>query len=333
MNPVISIIVPVYKVEKYLRRCIESILRQTFEEFELILVDDGSPDNCGDICDEYAVKDKRVKVIHKKNGGLSSARNAGIDIAKGEYIGFIDSDDWVDAQMYEYLYTNIKSYNAEISVCGIKVEYDDMKEVEKEKKVFNKVTPVVLNREQAMKNMVEQDLFDTGAFNKLYKTILFEGVRFPDGRIYEDLATTYKLIHKSDKVVFDDSVKYHYVLNPNSIMRSKFNSKQLDVLVASSELTKFIKENYPSLNTAALNRSITVNIGILIMMARSNYIDKYLYKQSEAIIIEKLWIYLSSKKVKGNMKLYAIAVWGGPQVFKIWINAISFYKKIKLKYF
>ena len=117
--PKISVIVPVYNVEKYLRKCIESILNQTFREFELILVDDGSTDSSGKICDEYALKDSRIKVIHKENGGASSARNAGLDVAKGEYIGFVDSDDWIEMDMYGELYRLIKENNTDISVCGI----------------------------------------------------------------------------------------------------------------------------------------------------------------------------------------------------------------------
>ena len=117
-SPLISIIVPVYDVEPYLRKCIDSILIQSYRDLEIILVDDGSPDNCGAICDEYAEKDKRIKVIHKKNGGLSDARNAGLDIATGEYIGFVDSDDWVMPDMYEYLYKAVKEYDADMSVCG-----------------------------------------------------------------------------------------------------------------------------------------------------------------------------------------------------------------------
>ena len=117
-NPLISIIVPIYNVEVYIRNCVDSILGQSYENIEIILVDDGSPDNCGDICDEYGSKDKRIKVIHKKNGGLSSARNAGIDIATGDYLGFIDSDDWIESDMYESLYTALTSHKADISVCG-----------------------------------------------------------------------------------------------------------------------------------------------------------------------------------------------------------------------
>ena len=124
MSPKISIIVPVYKVEPYIHKCIDSILNQTFKEFELILVDDGSPDNCGNICDEYAKKDNRVRVIHKENGGISSARNIGLDVSNGEYIGFVDSDDYIKLDMYERLYNSCKVNNADISIIGT-IEVDE----------------------------------------------------------------------------------------------------------------------------------------------------------------------------------------------------------------
>ena len=123
--PKVSIIVPVYKVGPYLAKCIDSILSQTLTDFELILVDDGSPDSCGEICDGYAKKDERIKVIHKQNGGLSSARNAGLDIAKGEYIGFVDSDDYIEHDMYEFLYKNSVQYDTDIACCGIRHHYGD----------------------------------------------------------------------------------------------------------------------------------------------------------------------------------------------------------------
>ena len=138
-KPLISVIVPIYKVEKYLNKCVKSIINQTYKNLEIILVDDGSPDNCGKICDKLAERDDRIRIIHKKNGGLSSARNAGIEIANGEYIGFVDSDDYIDNDMFETLYNNIKDNNADLSIIGYQIETIDNKVIkyfELEEKIY-----------------------------------------------------------------------------------------------------------------------------------------------------------------------------------------------------
>jgi len=189
-NPLISIIIPIYKVEDYIRCCIDSILSQTYKNLEIILVDDGSPDNCGSVCEEYSLKDKRIKVIYKKNGGLSSARNAGLDIASGEYIGFVDSDDWIENDMYESLYNAIIFHKADISVCGRYIasgnKITTISDSEKAE-VFTRceaLSELVLDEYSGMKNF---------AWDKLYKKELFDNVRYPEGKCYEDIFTTYKL--------------------------------------------------------------------------------------------------------------------------------------------
>ena len=213
MNPVISIIVPVYKVEAYLEKCINSILNQTLSDFELILVDDGSPDSCPAICDEYAMKDSRIKVIHKENGGLSDARNAGIEIATGKYLGFVDSDDYIAPDMYESLYTIITENNCDMAICqaavvqeGEDAIYEDSNEA------------YVFESKDALYQMISKKLFTVNTWNKLYKRKLFENIRFPKGMLYEDLATTYKLISLSDKVVYSPMKKYAYLQRQGSIM-------------------------------------------------------------------------------------------------------------------
>lgn len=180
----ISIIVPVYKVEKYLRKCVDSILAQTFTDFEVILVDDGSPDNSGKICDEYAEKDNRVRVIHKENGGLSSARNAGIDVARGKYLGFVDSDDYIDEDMYEILYENLKIHDADISSVELIPFYGDRyKKANKEKKV------IILNKKEAIKSVLEGTQFYAYAWNKLYRKELFKDNRYLDGKTFEEITS------------------------------------------------------------------------------------------------------------------------------------------------
>ncbi|WP_240733057.1 glycosyltransferase family 2 protein [Jeotgalibacillus sp. S-D1] len=205
MTPVISIIVPIYKVEKYLSKCLDSILQQTFKKFELILVNDGSPDKCGEICEEYANKDKRVVVINKNNGGLSEARNYGLDLAKGDFIGFVDSDDWIEPDMYETLYNICIEYGADISCCGVTKHYHD-------KEVKNAFYPLTTHSpKEALKVMLEGELYNEIVCNKLFKRETIGDTRFKVGRIYEDTDFTYKIIHKSEKFCSTGVSKYNYL--------------------------------------------------------------------------------------------------------------------------
>ncbi|BDP46005.1 glycosyltransferase family 2 protein [Enterococcus faecium] len=186
--------VPVYNVEKYLKKCVDSILGQTFTDFESLLIDDGSTDNSGSICDELAKTDNRIKVIHKENGGLSDARNIGIEVAKGDFIGFIDSDDYIDEDMYAFLYNNILKYDAELSMCGI---YD----VHKNKEI-KKLTPFsqLVTKSEAIELVLDGKLVVANAVSKLYKKELFENVRYPKGKIAEDAAVILKIINQCNKI-------------------------------------------------------------------------------------------------------------------------------------
>lgn len=217
--PKVSVIVPVYNVEKYIKKCIDSILNQTFKDFELILIDDGSPDNCGKICDEYAGKDLRVKVIHKENGGLSDARNFGIDASQGEIIGFVDSDDYIDKDMYAQMITYLEENNCDVVCCDKYIVRDDKKKFRpsyQENKIFN--------NEQAVNEIFNGNL-DTTAWNKIYKRSVIKDIRFPKGRIYEDVATIHKYIYNAGKVGYISKPFYHYIKRKGSICSSGFNSK------------------------------------------------------------------------------------------------------------
>lgn len=210
MEPLVSVIVPIYRVEDYIRQCIESILRQTHKNLEIILVDDGSPDGCPAICDEYAKTDDRIKVIHKKNGGLSDARNAGLEIASGEYIGFVDSDDWIKPDMFEYLLQGICGYGADISYCNWINVHETWVDYQNEQidKVYTAETAL---------NELFFDRLKNFAWNKLYKAELWNGVRFPAGRTFEDILTTYKLFEKAVRIAILKEPKYCYRIRQNSI--------------------------------------------------------------------------------------------------------------------
>ena len=240
MDCLISVIVPVYKVEKYIHRCVDSVLNQTFTDFELILVDDGSPDNCGAICDEYALKDNRIHVIHKENGGLSDARNAGIDWAfansNSEWITFIDSDDWIHPKYLERLFNAAIKNNVSIS-CG---KYQNTFG----ENVFKNVDydTFVLSPEVFFCN---KNIYANLAWVKLYRRKLFKRVRFPVGRICEDAFTTYKIYFTVDKIAFIDSVIYAYYQSENSIMRTPWNPQRFDQLDALEEQLDYFKSKYP----------------------------------------------------------------------------------------
>ena len=199
MEDLISIIVPVYNVEKYIKKCIDSIINQTYKNLEIILVDDGSPDNCGKICDEYAEKDKRIKVIHKENGGLSDARNAGIKIARGCYIGFVDSDDWIDKNMYEKLYKTLKEKDADIACCKL-IRYKNT--IEKISKKFDGRI-VEYDQRQYIKKFFKIDSQECVyyAWNKLYKRQVIDKEQYPIGLTSEDVVGTYKALLKCKKII------------------------------------------------------------------------------------------------------------------------------------
>ena len=248
----LSIIVPVYKVEPYLRRCVDSILAQTFRDFEVILVDDGSPDNCGAICDEYAAKDARVKVLHKANGGLSDARNAGLDIAQGEYIGFVDSDDYIAPDMYETLLDLAKRTDADISAVGYI-------EVTSEESIVNCVrlvsTESIYQREQFLDNYFPENRwrFMASACNKLYKRGLFNEIRFPVGYIYEDSFLQLPLLNQCKIVAASEKCTYFYMIKrESSIMNASFSEKNFQLIDLGYSQYKFYleKSNYGQQNYA-----------------------------------------------------------------------------------
>lgn len=240
MDVKISVIVPVYNVEKYLCKCIDSIINQTYTNLEIILIDDGSPDNCGVVCDDYFLKDNRIKVIHKENGGLSDARNAGLDIAIGDYISFIDSDDYIHKDFYKTLINLIVKYNADIAQCEfLDVYEEDVDNFSNDKLYINeKIT--ILNNNEAINNLFNENYVNTVVvWNKLYKKELFKNIRYPKGKIHEDEYTTYKLLFSAKKIVSISMQMYYYLRRSNSIMGKGFNIKSLDKLYAYYEQILF----------------------------------------------------------------------------------------------
>lgn len=237
--PKISVIVPVYKVEKYLDRCVESILSQTFTDFELWLVDDGSPDNCPLMCDEWAKKDNRIKVIHKKNGGLSDARNAALDKITGEYVAFVDSDDFITNDALETLYNSLVKNDADISVGNI-MSFDES----------GKFNDFYLPSD-CEKILEKEDLFQTMsqpcAPSKLYKAVIYKDLRFYVGKLYEDVFIWHKVLMQVKKIVLTGKTDYYYFIRSGSIMHSEYNIRFTDIIDA-------VKERYEWLDSIGQER-------------------------------------------------------------------------------
>lgn len=227
--PLISVIVPVYNVELFLKKCVDSIVEQTYTNLEIILIDDGSPDNCPEICDEYAQKDNRIKVVHQENSGLAHVRNVGLKHATGDYVTFVDSDDYVTPNYVEFLYKGIFENNADLSIASFVV----CKENDKKKSPIEKEKYVVVTKTQCMEYYTSLRLNPfISAWNKLYKRDLFDGITYPDGKLYEDAFTTYKLFEKAKKIAFTLTKLYYYRINPQSILGQSFREKHLEMIEA-----------------------------------------------------------------------------------------------------
>lgn len=252
----ISVIVPIYRVEPYLRKCLDSIAGQTYQNLEIILVDDGSPDNCGAICDEYAAKDSRFRVIHKENGGVSSARNTGLDIAEGDWIAWVDPDDWIEADMLQYLLEGALNYRADIAVCG-------MREIGvRAPLVFRYQEVRVFAREQALREFLESKTMLTFCCDKLSKRELWEGLRFPDLKIGEDLLTMGRILDRADSVVCLPEVKYNYLTRPESAMTDVALETRMDCWRAAFRQYQELSPKWPQLGPALAGRSAAAAIGV-----------------------------------------------------------------------
>lgn len=239
----ISVIVPVYKVEAFLDRCVQSIASQTYKNLEIILVDDGSPDNCPTMCDAWAEKDRRVKVVHKKNGGLSDARNAGMAIATGELMGFVDSDDWIALDMYQHLHDLLEADGSDIAACGVEMVWEDGTP----SRILTKTGSCVLNQKEAMRAIIEESWLKQPVWYKLYKTALIRDIPFPVGKYHEDVFWSYQAVARAQKVSVSDKTGYYYVQRSGSIMGEGYSLKRLDAVEAKCQRLEFIRLNCPVL--------------------------------------------------------------------------------------
>ena len=248
MKSLLSVIVPIYKVEDYLPKCVESIRNQTHSNLEIILVDDGSPDGCGAICDEFAQKDSRIRVIHKENGGLSDARNAGIEMAKGDYLAFVDSDDWLEPDAFDAMLALAKKYDAKMVCAG---RYNEDGATGTQSKGLCPEKEEFVPGKELVRRIFRWDHLDSAAWDKLYARELFREIRYPFGRVVEDVPTTYRIALLAGSAVLLPKRIYHYLHRENSITTAAVSEKTFHFSQNADRVYADIRENWPELETEA----------------------------------------------------------------------------------
>jgi len=238
-KPLISVIVPVYNSAKYLEQCVDSIINQTYENLEIILVDDGSTDGSSDLCDSIKKRDKRITVIHKKNGGAASARNAGLKLAKGEFIGFADSDDWLELDMFQHMFEVLNKNDADLVLVSLFLEY----EIENKSVKSPKISGTFNSTQAVHKQLYHEDGFCGAPWDKLYKRELFDNLEFPEGLITEDYYVNGVIYSKLNRMVVDSGCYYHYRMQENSVCHQPVNIHTYDEIKTAQKLIEFYKEN------------------------------------------------------------------------------------------
>lgn len=270
----ISVIIPVYNVENYLERCIDSVINQSYKNIEILLIDDGSSDKSGIICDKYATKDDRIITIHNKNQGLSKTRNYGIEISKGKFITFIDSDDYIDKDFIKNTYNALIENNVDLGITKLKVSYkNEIPKLRKDNK------SKIINSKKALEEMLYTDMYYISTCGKLYRKKLFDDIRFPNNQLFEDVNTTYKLIDQAKKVYCTNNEYYVYFVRNNSITTQNFNNKQLDLIKATEEMTNDIINKYQDLIEGANRRKVYSRISTLCRVITSKGNNEELEKE------------------------------------------------------
>lgn len=263
-NPLISVIVPVYNVEQYINECINSIIDQNYKNLEIILVDDGSTDNSGKICDEYALKDLRIKVYHKKNGGLSDARNYGLQFTTGDYILFIDSDDFLDLNMINVLVENAIVNEVDISICGFSKYYGFNNIVRCQSTLLN----IKIEDLRRIEYLYDFTHYGVGVWNKLFKKELFQSIIFPIGKFSEDYFVMYKVFYEAKSVFYTSQALYFYRQRKNSITKSK--KTKFDILEALEQYVEFAKNIEPTLLNSAIHALVFSQLGVYNTILNNN---------------------------------------------------------------
>lgn len=316
----ISVIIPVYQVEPYVARCIESILVQTLQDLEIILVDDGSTDESGRICDQYKVRDSRIKVIHQTNGGISAARNTGLDVAKGRYIGFIDSDDYIAPNMYELMYEAMHKKQVDLAVCNYEKVYEG--DIRQEERVEEKLQEqLIYTRKAALQAMQENRGCWTYVNNKLYKREIFKALRFEEGRIYEDAFIMPKLMSKCEKIVTVPESLYFYVQRAGSILHTQFNEKRLDKVTAfQQEAALFRAQNEYQLSRRAERDYINTLLWSYYILRKDQPKESEVLRAYRKNFM-KDYKYICKNPMISRHEKVSLGIWGiSPYLYEKWIR-------------
>ena len=316
MEPKISVIVPIYQVESYLEDCIQSIINQTYGNLEIILINDGSTDQCPRICDKYQAMDNRVRVIHKENGGISTARNRGLDEATGEYVTYVDGDDTIDENMLTVLYQNMKSYEkCNISCCFFDEVWQTKDIASISQEVISKQKLEYLDQIEAIKKTLYQKGTDCCVWGKLYRKEVFDKVRFPEGKIYEDFAVMYQIFEQADHVVFSDYQGYHYLQRDNSIIRTTFSDKKMCLVDFAVENEACIRENYPQLYQAAVSRTVRASFHLYLQIPGTKEY-KHMRQRVEKVIKERRKVVMGDKEAARGTKAAILLTYVGFPVLR-----------------
>ena len=322
-SPLISVIVPVYKVEKYLRRCVDSILAQTYQNFELILVDDGSPDQCGVICDEYAKNDDRITVIHQNNQGQAAARNNAVKLAKGVFVSYIDSDDFVEEDCLAYLLFLQQKSRADLTIGGFAYLYEGK---EPSARDSDNETDVLMDAETALIRMNYNKGYGAMPWAKLYRKELVARYPFPEGQIYEDLATLYKIVGDCEKIAYGNRRIYYWLQRAGSTMRMKFDERQMAAMEAAEAQLHYIEREYPNALDSAKYR-YTAKAVELIAVCFNSGANREVFHRLQTLMNRYADDVLRDSQAKPMMKMRIRAVKKGYYPARIVIGAHELAKK------
>ena len=315
--PIISVIVPVYNVEPWLRECVDSILGQTLRDLELILVDDGSPDSCGAICDEYARADSRVRVIHKKNGGLSSARNAALDIAAGEYVAFIDSDDWIHPEMLETMVSKLRQTDSDMAICGVESVFMDGS-----RPISYQLTNEVLSQEEMVQHLAWQAWYYVIACNKVYRRKIFETLRYPEGYVHEDAAVIHRVIGACQRFVLIETPFYFYRQTSGSIMRQDISIQRSDNLTALADRLHYAcQKKWENVSAITAKRYVHTFFDYYFRFPHTTENEKY-FRRMDASLKTALPHLLRAGNVSLSHKVYLIMIRLHPGLYRGFRNLL-----------
>lgn len=314
MEHLISVIVPVYNVEKFLPSCIDSILSQTYKKLEILLVDDGSTDACPAICDAYAAKDDRVRVMHKRNSGVSETRNMGLDLARGDYLCFVDADDTIDEGYVENLYQMLREKDADVALCGWHEFFPESGQPFPAVFLDPEETQV-WNREQTLKALLYQIPIDCAFWAKLYKRELFEGIRMTPGRVYEDMEAGFQVFERVDLACYNPYKGYRYLLRDNGIIRGDFSERKMDQINFVEEMKERLLPGYPVLEPAIWSRFFRANCHIYLQIPDGPEYGKY-RRRIEENIVESRWKVLRDPHARKGTRIAALCTYLGFPFFR-----------------